>query len=62
MYLFQCEATFEAGPDAVWKLWTDVARGPEWDISKEVARLDAQFEPGACGWASLPTSGEAPAP
>jgi hypothetical protein len=42
---------FQAGPDAVWKLWTDVARWPEWDVSKEIARLDGPFEPGACGWA-----------
>jgi uncharacterized protein YndB with AHSA1/START domain len=51
MYLFECETTFDAGPDAVWKLWTDVSRWPEWDVSKEVARLDGPFEPGACGWA-----------
>jgi uncharacterized protein YndB with AHSA1/START domain len=51
MYLFECEAIFQAGPDAVWKLWTDVARWPEWDVSKEIARLDGPFEPGACGWA-----------
>ena len=50
MYLFECEATFEAAPDAVWKVWTDVARWPEWDVSKEIARLDGPFEPGACGW------------
>jgi uncharacterized protein YndB with AHSA1/START domain len=51
MYLFECEATFEAEPDAVWKVWTDVASWPEWDISKEVAQLDGPFEPGARGWA-----------
>jgi hypothetical protein len=51
MYLFECEATFEAEPDVVWKLWTDVARWPEWDVSKEIAQLDGPFEPGACGWA-----------
>jgi hypothetical protein len=51
MYLFECEATFEAEPDAVWKVWTDVARWPEWDVSKEIARLDGPFQPGACGWA-----------
>ena len=51
MYLFECEAVFQAGPDAVWKLWTDVARWPEWDVSKEIARLDGPFEPGTCGWA-----------
>ena len=51
MYLFECEAVFQAGPDAVWKLWTDVARWPEWDVSKEIAQLDGPFEPGARGWA-----------
>ncbi len=50
MYLFECEATFEAEPDAVWKVWTDVARWPEWDVSKEIAWLDGPFEPGAGGW------------
>jgi hypothetical protein len=51
MYLFECEATFEAEPDAVWKVWTDVASWPEWDVSKEIAELDGPFEPGARGWA-----------
>ena len=51
MYLFECEATFEADPDGVWKVWTDVARWPEWDASKEIAQLDGPFEAGACGWA-----------
>lgn len=40
MYLFECEAIFEAEPAEVWKVWTDVARWPEWDVSKEIARLD----------------------
>ena len=51
MYLFECEATFEADPDAVWKAWTDVARWPEWDVSKEIAQLDGPYEPGTRGWA-----------
>jgi Polyketide cyclase / dehydrase and lipid transport len=51
MYLFECEATLEAGPAAVWAVWTDVARWPEWDVSKEIARLDGPFEVGASGWA-----------
>lgn len=51
MYLFECEATFEAEPDAVWKVWTDVAHWHEWDVSKEMARLDGPFEPGVSGWA-----------
>lgn len=50
MYLFECEATFQAEPAAVWALWTDVARWPEWDVSKELARLDGPFEPGTTGW------------
>ena len=51
MYLFECEATFEAAPAEVWKVWTDVARWPEWDVSKEIARLDGPFRPGVSGWA-----------
>ena len=38
MYLFECEATFKAEPDEVWKVWTDVARWPEWDVGKEIAQ------------------------
>ncbi len=51
MYLFECEATFEAEPAEVWKVWTDVERWPEWDASKEIARLDGPFQPGVSGWA-----------
>ncbi len=51
MYLLECEATFEAEPAEVWKVWTDVERWPEWDVSKEIARLDGPFQPGVSGWA-----------
>ena len=51
MYEFECEATFEAEPAAVWAVWTDVSRWPEWDVSKEIAWLDGPFQPGASGWA-----------
>jgi hypothetical protein len=51
MYVFQCEATFDAEPAAVWKLWTDVPRWPEWDLTKEIARIDGPFAPGTSGWA-----------
>jgi Polyketide cyclase / dehydrase and lipid transport len=51
MHLFQCEATFEADPAEVWKVWIDVARWPEWDPSKEIAQLDGPFQPGVSGWA-----------
>ncbi len=51
MYLFECEATFEAEPAAVWAVWTDVAHWHEWDVSKEIAQLDGPFQPGVSGWA-----------
>ena len=51
MDLFECEATFQAEPDAVWAVWVDVAHWPDWDVSKEMARLDGPFQPGTCGWA-----------
>lgn len=50
MYLFECEATFEAEPATVWRIWTDVARWPEWDASKEIAQMDGEFQPGTSGW------------
>ena len=51
MHLFECEATFAAEPAEVWKVWTDVERWPEWDVSKEIAQLDGPFQPGVSGWA-----------
>jgi Polyketide cyclase / dehydrase and lipid transport len=51
MFLFECKALLEAQPAILWALWTDVARWPEWDVSKEIARLDGPFEPGVSGWA-----------
>ena len=51
MYSFQCETTFDAEPAAVWKVWTDVSRWPEWDLTKEIARIDGPFVLGASGWA-----------
>ena len=51
MFLFECETTFDAEPAEVWKAWTDVSRWPEWDVSKEIARLDGPFQPGTSGWA-----------
>ncbi|HUY52903.1 MAG TPA: SRPBCC family protein [Streptosporangiaceae bacterium] len=51
MYLFECEATFDADPAAVWQVWTDVDSWPEWDVSKEIARLDGEFRAGSSGWA-----------
>ena len=50
MYLFECEVTFEAEPATVWRIWTDVARWPEWDASKEIAQMDGDFQAGTSGW------------
>jgi uncharacterized protein YndB with AHSA1/START domain len=51
MFLFECDVTFDAEPAEVWKVWTDVSRWPEWDVSKEIAHLDGPFQPGTSGWA-----------
>ncbi|HEY7430428.1 MAG TPA: SRPBCC family protein [Streptosporangiaceae bacterium] len=51
MHLFECEATLDAEPAAVWAVWTNVGRWPEWDVSKEIARLDGPFVVGTSGWA-----------
>jgi hypothetical protein len=51
MLLFECKTVLAADPARLWALWTDVARWPEWDVSKEIARLDGPFEPGVSGWA-----------
>jgi hypothetical protein len=50
MYLFKCEVIFEADPALVWRIWTDVARWPEWDASKEIAQMDGEFQVGSSGW------------
>jgi hypothetical protein len=50
MYLFECEVTFAAEPATVWQIWTDVARWPEWDASKEIAQIDGDFQAGTSGW------------
>ncbi|HEY9244248.1 MAG TPA: SRPBCC family protein [Streptosporangiaceae bacterium] len=50
MHLFECEVTFRAEPATVWRIWTDVARWPEWDASKEIAQMDGEFQAGTSGW------------
>ena len=50
MFLFECAVTFEAEAPTVWQIWTDVARWPEWDVSKEIAQMDGEFQPGTSGW------------
>jgi Polyketide cyclase / dehydrase and lipid transport len=50
MFLFECAVTFEAEAATVWRIWTDVARWPEWDVSKEIAQMDGEFQAGTSGW------------
>jgi len=50
VHLFECEVTFEADPAVVWRIWTDVARWPDWDASKEIAQIDGEFRAGSSGW------------
>jgi hypothetical protein len=42
---------FEAEPDRGVEGVDRRRRWPEWDVSKEMARLDGPFEPGVSGWA-----------
>ena len=36
-----------AGPEAVWRLWADVARWPEWNADLEQATLSGPFAAGS---------------
>ena len=36
-----------ASPEAIWELWADPRRWPEWDERVESAELDGELEPGA---------------
>jgi uncharacterized protein YndB with AHSA1/START domain len=38
-----------ASPEAVWRVWTEVAAWPSWDTELESARLDGSFLAGARG-------------
>jgi uncharacterized protein YndB with AHSA1/START domain len=51
VFMLRCTAILTATPAEVWKVWTDVANWPRWDVSKEMARLDGPFAAGTQGWA-----------
>ena len=36
-----------ASPEAIWELWADPRRWPEWDQRVESAELEGELEPGA---------------
>ena len=49
MWTFEYTHPTTARAGAVWSLWSDVSRWPEWDVDLEVVRLDGDFAPGARG-------------
>jgi Polyketide cyclase / dehydrase and lipid transport len=50
MYSIDLDATIQANPAAVWRVWTDLSRFPEWDSREEEARLDGPFAVGTGGY------------
>jgi hypothetical protein len=60
MWTFEYQHPTTASPDAVWRLWSDVARWPEWDSDLEIVTLDRDFSVGATG--SLKPKGMDPFP
>lgn len=50
MYVFGGEMVIGGDIGAVWAVWTDMERFPEWDPREEETRLDGAFGPGATGY------------
>ena len=48
-FTFQHVVDTTASPEAVWRLYSDVATWPAWDDAVERVALDGPFEPGAVG-------------
>jgi uncharacterized protein YndB with AHSA1/START domain len=46
---FHHEVETTAAPEAVWRVWTDVAGWPAWDTELESTRLEDPFQAGASG-------------
>jgi hypothetical protein len=49
MWTFEYTHPTNARPDAIWRLWSDVASWPDWDVDLEVVTLDGDFAAGARG-------------
>ena len=47
MYSFGDARTIDGEPDAVWAVWSDPDRFPEWDPREERTRLDGPFAVGS---------------
>jgi hypothetical protein len=49
MWTFEYTHPTTARPAAIWRLWSDVASWPQWDVDLEVVTLDGDFAAGARG-------------
>lgn len=49
MWTFEYTHPTTAAPEAIWRLWSDPARWPEWDTDLDVVTLDGAFVAGAQG-------------
>ena len=49
MWTFEYSHPTNARPDAIWRLWSDVASWPDWDVDLEVVTLDGEFVAGSHG-------------
>ncbi|WP_322769496.1 SRPBCC family protein [Frankia sp. Cr1] len=50
MYTLECTATLTAPVSALWRVWSDIDRFPEWDPLEEHSHLDGPFEVGVTGY------------
>jgi hypothetical protein len=50
MYTLECTATLTAPVGALWTVWSDIDRFPEWDPLEEHSHLDGPFEVGVTGY------------
>ncbi|WP_326565923.1 SRPBCC family protein [Amycolatopsis rhabdoformis] len=53
-YEYEHTETTTAPASAVWPLWTDTARWPEWDIGLHEVELSGPFRPGTSGTMTMP--------
>jgi hypothetical protein len=50
MYVFGGEQTITGDIAAIWAIWTDMPRFPDWDPREEQTRLDGPFQAGTSGY------------
>ena len=49
MKTIECRVETGAAPEALWRIWSDVANWPRWDHGIEWARLGGPFDGGTTG-------------